>query len=564
LSNTFNEFRQTVNNVSNTVNSFTDGTTATPATFSNQSLFAAGVAANTVNISTLTSGRVPFVAASGSITDASGLTFNSGTAALTVAGNIKSGSLINLIAANGAIITTANTYSGNVIGRHYQSIGASDALTAGGDWINSKGESQNQHLFLGVGNYNGSRDFAIVNTNSGPNAYAEFISYGTSGTSTDGWISTGVNSNNYSQSQYSITGPDDGYLLYEPKNGSSGNGNLIIATGSGGTRNQIIIGAGGFADPANNQQVIITPGQKVAITINTQSSNTTTGALVVSGGIGLLGNLNVGGNVAITGTITLGGGGNTVSTSSLSVDNPMVFLGSNNAADVLDLGVVGEYLSGGRKYTGLVRDASDSGVFKLFSGNSARPNNTVDFTNANNTYSTLQVGTLKAVDTTASSSKTTGALIVSGGVGVAGAVYAGTFTANTGATISQFTTDQTFTGAANTAVPTAWAVKNYVDNNSGSASWTIKTTANNNYTAVAGDNLFCDTANGSFTVLLPASPSNNARVAIADVAGTFNTRPLIVNNNGNRLQGANNIVYLDMINTSISLVYNTTYGWRII
>ena len=69
LSNTFNEFRQTVNNVSNTVNAFTDGTAGTPATYSNQSLFAAGVAANTVNISTLTSGRVPFVAASGSITD---------------------------------------------------------------------------------------------------------------------------------------------------------------------------------------------------------------------------------------------------------------------------------------------------------------------------------------------------------------------------------------------------------------------------------------------------------------------------------------------------------------
>jgi hypothetical protein len=562
LSNTYNEFRQTVNNVSNTVNAFTDGSTATPATFSNQSLFAAGVAANTLNVSTLTSGRVPFVASSGSITDASGLSFNSATAALTVAGNIKSGSLINLIAANGAIITTSNTYTTNSIGRHFQSIGVSDAITAGADWINNNGESQNQHLFLGVGNYNGSRDIAVINSNSGANAYAEFISYGTSGNSVDGWISTGINSNNYSQSQYTITGPDDGYLLYEPKNGSSGNGNLVIATGSGGRQNQIIIGAGGFSDPANNTQMVITPGQKVAITINTQSSNTTTGALVVNGGIGLRGNLNVGGNVAITGTITLGGGGNTVSTSTLTVDNPMIFLGSNNAADLLDLGLVGQYTSSGVKYSGLVRDHLD-GYYKLFYGMATRPANTVAFA-ANTTYSTLQLGTLRAVDTTASSSKTTGALIVSGGIGANGAVYATSFTANTGATISAFTTDQTFAGAANTAVPTAWAVKTYVDNNSGTAAWTVKTTANNNYTAVSGDNLFCDTANGSFTVILPASPSNNAKIAIADVAGTFNTRPLIVNNNGNRLQGANNIVYLDMINTSISLVYNTTYGWRII
>ena len=559
LSNTFNEFRQTVNNVSNTVNAFTDGTTGTPATFSNQSLFAAGVAANTVNISTLTSGRVPFVAASGSITDASGLTFNSGTAALTVAGNIVSGNKINLIAANGDIISTGNivlsgsaaTYGNRIdVGR----LIATNYVGAGGEietWATAKGDSATTHKVFVVANTNAAVDSLVVNQSNGANAYGEFIAIHANGNTADGWVSMGVNSTGYNQGAFAITKGDDAYLLYSAPSGTSLPGDLVIGTSGNGTQNRIILCADGFDDPANNTQLTITPGQKVAISINTQSSNTTTGALVVNGGIGLLGNLNVGGNVAITGTITLGGGGNTVSTSSLNVDNPMVFLGSNNAADVLVLGIVGEYLSGGRKYTGLVRDASDSGVFKLFSGNSARPNNTVDFTNANNTYSTLQVGTLKAVDTTASSSKTTGALIVSGGIGVAGAVYAGTFTANTGATISQFSTDQTFTGAAN-------------DNNSGSASCTIKTTANNNYVAVAGDNLFCDTANGSFTVLLPASPSNNARVAIADVAGTFNTRPLIVNNNGNRLQGANNIVYLDMVNASISLVYNTTYGWRII
>jgi len=467
-----------------------------------------------------------------------------------------------LVAANGAIITTANTYSGNIYARHIESLGSGEAITAGTVWHNDRGEDPEQHLVIGIGDTDGSHDIAVVNRNTGANGYAEFIAYSATGNSEDGWISTGINSPTYSQSTYSITGRDDGYLLYEPKNGTSGNGNLVIATGSGGVKNQIIIGAGGFADPANNTQMVITPGQSVAITINTQSSNTTTGALTVNGGIGLKGNLNVGGNVAITGTITLGGGGNTVSTSTLTVDNPMIFLGSNNAADLLDLGLVGQYTSSGTKYSGLVRDHLD-GYYKLFYGMATRPANTVAFA-ANTTYSTLQLGTLRAVDTTASSSKTTGALIVSGGIGANGAVYATSFTANTGATISAFTTDQTFVGAANTAVPTAWAVKTYVDNNSGTAAWTVKTTANNNYTAVSGDNLFCDTANGSFTVILPASPSNNAKIAIADVAGTFNTRPLIVNNNGNRLQGANNIVYLDMINTSISLVYNTTYGWRII
>jgi hypothetical protein len=148
--------------------------------------------------------------------------------------------------------------------------------------------------------------------------------------------------------------------------------------------------------------------------------------------------LNIGGNVAITGTITLGGGGNTVSTSSLNVDNPMIFLGSNNAADSIDLGIVGEYTSSGTKYTGLVRDASDSGVYKLFSGISNEPANTVNFSGA--TYSTLQVGTLKAVDTTASSSNTTGALIVSGGAGISGQVTASGALKTTDTTASTSTT----------------------------------------------------------------------------------------------------------------------------
>ena len=571
LSNTFNEFRQTVNNVSNTVNAFTDGTAGTPATYSNQSLFAAGVTSNTLTVSTLTQNRVPVVGSGGQITDSSGLTFNTGTNVLNVSGNIVTGNKINLIAANGDIISSGNisltgsaaTYGNRIDAGHLHAV---THVGAGGDvetWATLRGDSATTHKVFVVANTNAAVDSLVVNQSNGANAYGEFIAIHADGSTADGWVSMGVNSTGYNQGAFAITKGDDAYLLYSAPDGTSLAGDLVIGTSGNGTQNRIIFSADGFDDPANNTQLTINPGQSVSIAIDTQSSNTTTGALVVNGGIGLRGNLNVGGNVAITGTITLGGGGNTVSTSTLTIDNPMIFLGSNNAADVLDLGSVGQYTSSGVKYSGLVRDASDSGIYKLFDGMDTRPANTVSF-DANTTYSTLQIGALKAVGGTASSSKTTGALVVTGGVGVSGDVYATSFTANTGATISQFSTDQTFTGAANTAVPTAWAVKNYVDNNSGSASWVIRTTANNNYVAVSGDNLFCDTANGSFTIVLPASPANNARIAIADVAGTFNTRPLIVNNNGNKLQGANNIVYLDMVNASISLVYNTTYGWRII
>jgi hypothetical protein len=99
-------------------------------------------------------------------------------------------------------------------------------------------------------------------------------------------------------------------------------------------------------------------------------------------------------------------------------------LGANKAADTFELGIVGEYTSDGVKYAGLVRDASDSGVFKLFANNSSTPANTVNFSDANVAYGTLLLSTVRANGGTASTSNTTGTIIVTGGVGVAGRVSA--------------------------------------------------------------------------------------------------------------------------------------------
>ena len=93
-------------------------------------------------------------------------------------------------------------------------------------------------------------------------------------------------------------------------------------------------------------------------------------------------NLHVGGNITFTGEST------TLSATNLDVTDALIYLAIENAADILDIGWVGAYTQSTiHKHSGLVRDASD-GKWKLFSGITAEPTTTVDFTGA--TYDTLK------------------------------------------------------------------------------------------------------------------------------------------------------------------------------
>jgi hypothetical protein len=118
-------------------------------------------------------------------------------------------------------------------------------------------------------------------------------------------------------------------------------GSLVFATGENGTDNKIVFAAGGFA--TGDTQMEITPSVNVHIEIPTPSTSPTTGALTVVGGVGIQGDMNIQGDVAIVGTISFGGSGTTVTTQNLAVSDPIIFSGTNNTDDLVDLGIVGEY-----------------------------------------------------------------------------------------------------------------------------------------------------------------------------------------------------------------------------
>ena len=82
------------------------------------------------------------------------------------------------------------------------------------------------------------------------------------------------------------------------------------------------------------------------------------------------------------------------------------------------------------------------------------------------------------------------------------------------------------------------------------------------FTAVAGEGYFCNTTSSAFTVTLPASPTAGQQVAVVDYAGTFDTNPLVISPNGNKIEGATASLQLSGEREGVLLVYiDSTQGW---
>jgi hypothetical protein len=257
-------------------------------------------------------------------------------------------------------------------------------------------------------NANDYAQVAMRNASNAVNASSDFIAYANNGNDYAGYIDMGITSSNFGDPEFTITGPNDGYIFMSAPFGTTGHGNLVLATNDTGTENKIIFAAGGLS--SNNTQMEITPDVNVHIEIPTPSTSPTTGALTVVGGVGIQGDVNIEGN------ITFGGSGTSVSTGTLSVDSSIIYVGNNNPADALDLGLVGEYTTGGNKrYYGVVRDASD-GIIKFFKNATTKPTTTVNFSEGSLGYGDVQLGNL----TTAGTITSSGILTVTGGAAFSG------------------------------------------------------------------------------------------------------------------------------------------------
>lgn len=222
--------------------------------------------------------------------------------------------------------------------------------------------------------------------NASSTSSTDIIAYANNGVDGAGWIDMGITGATFNSATYGITGPHDGYIFMSAPTGTSGAGNLVIATGDNGTDNKIVFAAGGYE--SGTTQMEITPDVNVHIEIATPSTSATTGALTVVGGVGIQGDMNIDGDVSIAGTITFGGAGTTVETSNLSVTDPFVFVGTNNQADTVDLAFIGEYAT------------SVSAITKTVTNKALTSNIATLTTSANHTYLAGDVVVVSGVDAT--------------------------------------------------------------------------------------------------------------------------------------------------------------------
>ena len=189
----------------------------------------------------------------------------------------------------------------------------------------------------------------------------------------------------------------------------------------------------------------------------------------------------------------------------------------------------------------------------------------------------------------------------------------GSIGAELGATINEFSTDETFSNDSNSAVPTERAVVGYTQRdkmgtghlvpptgttaerptgsslftggiryNSSLITWegyngtqwtglgggnpwaTHTADGSTALTVAANDRYFIDTSAGAQTVNLPASPQVGDQVSLLDLAGTFNTNNLTIGRNSLKIMGLEEDMTVDTENTGLQLVYTgSTYGWRI-
>jgi hypothetical protein len=244
----------------------------------------------------------------------------------------------------------------------------------------------------------------------------------------------------------------------------------------------------------------------------------------------------ISGDLAVTGNLVISGNTITQDVETMKVEDSLIQLAANNAADAVDIGFFGQYNDGTTKYTTLFRDASDSGKYKLLTGGTTVPSaaNSVD----PSTYSTATLvanitgGTVSGLSAdiavadggTGAGTFTGGAILIGNGTGALQTLANSTYTLTGGFaaanTISSLTVDAY--GRVTAATGSAIAIDTAAIT-SGTLAYARGGTGSTSYTTgallVAGATGLTSLANSSYTLTGGLAAANTISSLTVDAYG---------------------------------------------
>jgi hypothetical protein len=227
---------------------------------------------------------------------------------------------------------------------------------------------------------------------------------------------------------------------------TTGDFNVIIGSNTGSTiatlSNRIIISDGAGTARIN---IIDTGSTEITSTVETDSIGT--GALIVDGGLSVQKNTRIGGNLTVSGNLNVIGTVSTINSTFFTVVDPIIEMGGLANASVLttndgkDRGLRMHYYEAADRSTFLGWQNSTGNL--VYYQQAVESSGNV-FTG---TYGSVQFGQLKLSNVNASTSQTTGALQVVGGIGTQGRLTANNVVVDNNLTASGTDAIVTFTPA---------------------------------------------------------------------------------------------------------------------
>jgi hypothetical protein len=183
----------------------------------------------------------------------------------TISGNVT---IQNDLSVLGNVNFIGNVTSVTVTGNSGQFFGyASNGFNALYAGIPVGYDFQPQTVFQVSANENGYAQINIQNINAGGDASSDLVATADNGTENDTYISVGIGSSQHADPEYTLVGPNDGYL-YVSGNTVTGGGDLVFGTI---LENDIVFAVGGM-NTENEQMRIIGSSNTISIRSNVDSS----------------------------------------------------------------------------------------------------------------------------------------------------------------------------------------------------------------------------------------------------------------------------------------------------